>query len=127
MASKTTFRPATAEDAKRFYKGSACPLSFRGMVAEQGDDIVALFGVSYEQGIPVAFSEITDALRENKKDIVKGCRILMKMLDTVRGSVYAVANPDEPTAPYLLIKLGWRPTGRFTPHGELMARSTECS
>lgn len=127
MASKTTFRPATAEDAKRFYKGRACPLSFRGMVAEQGADIVALFGVSYEHGIPVAFSEITDALRENKKDVVKGCRILMKMLDTVRGPVYTVADPNEPTAPYLLIKLGWRPTGRFTPHGELMARTATCS
>lgn len=126
MASKATFRRAAAEDAAVFYR-EGIPLSFRGWVAEQDGVVTALFGISYEHGIPVAFSQIADPMRSCKKSIAKGCRILMKMLDSIRGPVYAVADPNEPTAPYLLIKLGWRPTGRFTPHGELMARSTECS
>lgn len=121
MASNTVFRPATREDAARFYKGIP-QLSFRGWVAEQGGKIVAIGGVSYEGGRPVAFSEITDAFRNSKKDVAKGCRILMRMIDTIRGPVYAVAQPGESTSAYLLIKLGWRPTGRFTELGELLVR-----
>jgi hypothetical protein len=126
MGNDITFRTATAQDAALFYDG-APPLSFRGKAAEQSGVVIALFGISYDKGTPVAFSQITDAMRENKKALLKGCKIMMQMVDDTPGAVYAVADPDEPTAPYLLIRFGWRPTGRFTAFGELMVRSETCS
>jgi hypothetical protein len=49
--------------------------------------------------------------------------MLMALVDTIKGPVYAIANMDEPTAAYLLIKLGWRPTGAFGPFGETLIRT----
>ena len=48
--------------------------------------------------------------------------MLMQLLDTVKGPVYAVACSTEPTAPYLLARLGWKPTGLFGPQGETLVR-----
>lgn len=121
MESSVTFRRATEVDALRFY--AARPrLSLRGWVAEKEGAIVAIGGVYYEGGAPIAFSEITDDFRKDRRDVAKGCRILMQMISKIRGPVFAVADPEEPTAGYLLVKLGWKPTGRFTALGELMVR-----
>lgn len=121
MPSKTTFRRATTTDAEAYYAGRPV-VSFRGWVAEQDGKPVAIGGVSYIDGAPMAFSEMTDAFRKNKKDIARGCRILMEMIDNTKGPVYAVADPNEPTSAYLLLKLGWLPTGRYTQLGELLVR-----
>ena len=121
MASNVTFRRANAEDALAFF-GRSPPFSFRGWVAEQDGQVTAIGGLYYEDGRPVAFSDMGATFRKSRKDIAKGCRILMQMIDKIKGPVYAVANPNEPTANYLLAKLGWKPTGRFTDVGELMVR-----
>lgn len=97
-------------------------MSLRGYVAELGGELVGLGGLYYENGIPVAFSYIRDALRRRKKDVVKGCRILLAMVNAQKGPVYAVADPEEPTSAALLAKLGWEPTGRICPLGDLLVR-----
>ena len=122
MPSNTTFRRAAQADAEAYYKGRPI-VSFRGWVAEQDGSPVAIGGVSYEGGVPMAFSEMTDAFRKSRKDVARGCRILMEMVDNTKGPVYAVADPNEPTASYLLMKLGWLPTGRYTQLGELLVRA----
>lgn len=83
---------------------------------------MALGGLYYSHFTPIAFSDITDAFRENKADVVRGCRILMQQISKVRGPVFAVANPAEPTSVALLARLGWKPTGRFCDLGELLKR-----
>ena len=105
----------------RFYHARPM-LSMRGWVAEREGAIIAIGGVYYEGGVPIAFSEITDDFRKDRRDVAKGCRTLMQMISGIRGPVFAVADPGEPTAGYLLVKLGWKPTGRFTNLGELMVR-----
>jgi hypothetical protein len=121
MPSEVIFRRATQADAERFYSGPP-RMSLRGWVAEKNGEIVGIGGVYYANGVPIAFSEITDAFRENKKDVAKGCRILMELISKTRGPVYAVANPDEPTAARLLARLGWEPTGRDSELGEWLVR-----
>lgn len=94
----------------------------RGWVAKHDDTVVAIGGVYYEGFRAVAFSEMSAAFRARRKDVARGCRILMQLVDSIHGPVYAVADPNEPTSAALLTKLGWQSTGRATPLGELLVR-----
>jgi len=51
---------------------------------------------------------------------VKSCRLLMDMIRNETGPVYAVANQGEPTAPSLLARLGFEPTGLMNDFGETL-------
>lgn len=115
------FRRATAEDAAKFY-GGLPPLSFRGWIAEMRGEIVAIGGMYYDNGNPIAFSEITDEFRKDKRRIVKGMRLLMAMYEAQPGPVFAVPDPKEPTSEKLLARLGWEPTGWRSPIGEILRR-----
>ena len=121
MSSDVTFRRATAADALAYY-GKPAPFSFRGYVAELGDEVIGIGGVYYQDGTPIAFSEMRPAMRTHRKAIAKACRMLMQFLNQIGGPVYAVACPTEPTAPRLLAKLGFKPTGLFGPMGETLVR-----
>jgi hypothetical protein len=122
LSSEIVFSPATARDAEEWYQGPP-ETSFRGYAARCEGELVGIGGVFYLGGKPVAFSEIRGALRKNRKALAIGCRMLMELVEKTKGPVYAIANADEPTAAYLLIKLGWRPTGAFGPFGETLIRS----
>lgn len=122
MSSDVTIRPATQKDAVQFYDGRRPPFSFRGYVAEKDGVVIGVGGVYYQDGIPVAFSDMKPAMRRHKKVMAKACRILLSLFDQIGGPVYAVACSTEPTAPYLLAKLGFRPTGVFGPQGETLVR-----
>lgn len=121
MSNDITFRRATAADALAYY-GMPAPFSFRGYVAELSGELVGIGGVYYQNNTPIAFSEMRPTMRPHKKAIAKGCRMLEQFFDKIGGSVYAVACPTEPTAPRLLAKLGFRPTGLFGPRGETLVR-----
>jgi hypothetical protein len=121
MSSNIVIRPATEKDARQYYAGRPM-FSFRGYAAEMDGEIVGLCGIYYQDGIPIAFSDIRDALRPRKKTLAKACRMLQRLIDKVGRPVYAVACGTEPTAPYLLAKLGFKPTGVFGPEGETLVR-----
>lgn len=116
-----TFRRATPADAVAFY-GTPAKMSFRGFVAELDGEVVGIGGVYYDNGVPIAFSEMRPPMRKYKKAMAKACRILTRFFDQLGGKVYAIACPTEPTAPYLLAKLGFKPTGLIGPHGETLVR-----
>lgn len=122
MSSSVLIRQATARDARAFY-GRDPIYSFRGYAAELNGDIVGLGGVYFEDGKPVVFSEIRDAMRPHKKAIAKATRMLMRMLDDLGRSAYAFACPEEPTSGCLLAKLGFKPTGMAGPCGDILVRS----
>lgn len=122
MSSSVQIRQATVQDAREFY-GQDPVYSFRGYAAELNGDIVGLGGVYFEDGKPVVFSEIRDAMRPHKKAIAKATRMLMRMLDDLGRSAYAFACPTEPTSGYLLAKLGFKPTGMVGPYGDVLVRS----
>lgn len=119
--SEPTFRRATAQDALVFY-GKTPPMSFRGFVAELDGEVIGIGGIYYNEGVPVAFTDLGEPMRKHKKAIAKACRMLTRFFDQTGGKVYAVACPKEPTAPYLLAKLGFKPTGLFGPLGETLVR-----
>jgi len=121
MSSSVTFRHATTADAKAYY-GISAPFSFRGYVAELEGELVGIGGIYYQAGVPVAFSEMRPAMRAHRKAIAKACRMLTQFFNQLGGPVYAVACPTEPTAPYLLAKLGFKPTGVFGDRGETLVR-----
>ena len=72
-----SFRQATARDALAFY-GKPASNSFKGIAAIENEKVVGLGGLFYMKGGIVAFSDMKDELRANKKDIVRGCRMLVK-------------------------------------------------
>lgn len=117
-----TIRKATVQDARKFY-GQDPIYSFRGFAAELDGDIAGVAGVYFEDGKPVVFSEMKDAMRSHKKDIVRVCRLVIQMLDDLGRAAYAFACPNEPTSGYLLAKLGFKPTGMVGPYGDILVRS----
>lgn len=119
--SKPIIRDATAADMRAMFPDHPV-LTFKGLVVELDGEVIGIGGVCYQQGHPVAFSDLRDALRNHKKTLAKACRMLVNLFDKIGGRVYAVACPTEPTAPYLLAKLGFAPTGRFTEAGETLVR-----
>ncbi len=121
MPSDVVFRPATPADAEAYY-GRPSGATFRGYVAVKDGEVVGIGGVSYDNGTRVAFSEFKDALRSDRRALVKGVKIVMDIVNQIRGPVYAVADDAEPTSTKLLAKLGWRPTGVVGPHGETLVR-----
>lgn len=124
MTSDVEFRVATLADAQAFF-GTYPPARFRGFVAVMDSTVVGIGGVYYHGGRMVAFSDLKPEIRKHKKVIAKGCRILCKFFEELNMPVYALANENEPTAPYLLAKLGFKPTGQVTPLGEYLVRIPE--
>ncbi len=116
-----TLRRATYKDAVEFY-GKTPPFSFDGFVAEFEGKVLGLGGIYYQCGMPVAFTDLKPSIKKHKRFMVMACKMLCKMFDELDTPVYAVADSNEPTAPYLLIRLGFKPTGVFGLNGETMIR-----
>lgn len=113
------FRKATAQDALEFYGKPPCN-SFRGIVAVEDGKVIGIGGLFYEGKNLVAFSDMKPEMRKHRKDMARSCRMLIDMVREAKRPVYAVADPNEPTSPYLLAKLGFEPTGMFGPSGEIL-------
>lgn len=114
-------RRATYKDAVAYY-GQTPPFSFDGFAADLDGEVIAIGGVYYHEGGAIAFSDLKPAIRNHKRFMVLACKMLTKMFDELGTPVYAVASSNEPTAPYLLVRLGFKPTGVFGPDGETMIR-----
>lgn len=121
MTNDAEFRVATLADALEFFGGYP-PARFRGFVAVMDGAVVGIGGVYYHGGVMVAFSDLKPEIRKHKKIIAKGCRLLCKFFEELNMPVYALANENEPTAPYLLAKLGFKPTGQVTDIGEYLVK-----
>ena len=117
---KAEIRPATAQDAELFY-GKRPIKTMRGYVAIVDDKPIGIGGIYYEAGVMIAFSEMKPEIRNRKRDIARMARMLVGLYDKI-GTVYAAANKDEPTAPRLLEKLGFVPTGQTGPAGDILVR-----
>lgn len=117
-----TFRRATLEDARAFY-GKDPELSFRGFAAiDEEGAVLWVGGVYYAYGRKIAFSEGRPKDRKLLKERAKAVRMMERLMDEQEGPVYAVADENEPTAGYLLAKLGFKPTGEMTHMGEFLVR-----
>ena len=116
---KCKLKTATAKDAFEFY-GKAPSNSFKGIVAVEGGKVIGIGGIFHNKTNLVVFTDMKPEMRQYKKAIVKGCRMIMNMVKEANRPVYAIANPDEPTAEKLLEKLGFVHTGLENEFGETL-------
>jgi len=117
---KVEFRSATAKDVELFYEKQPIK-TMRGYVAVLDGNPIGIGGVYYDGKMIVAFSEMKVEMRGRKRDIARGIRLLTAMYDKI-GTVIAVACPTEKTAPKLLEKLGFVPSGQSGPFGDILVR-----
>lgn len=104
--------PATAALAAAWFGGPP-PFTMKGCVAVKADQPVAIFGVYWIDGTPMAFSEWVPEL--GVRDRVRCFREGEKVLRSVPGTMYAEPHPGQATT--LLERLG------FVPSGDLMVRA----
>lgn len=121
MPSDIAIVPATQALA-RAYWGGAPPYSFRGYAAVRGTEPLGFAGVFRAYGRLWAFSGFRPELRPYRKVRVAGVRKLVSLLDELPCPVYATADPAEETAPALLARLGFAPTGEFLDGVEILSR-----
>jgi hypothetical protein len=110
--------PATAALAAAWFGGPP-PFTMRGCVAVKDGRPVAIFGVYWIEGTPIAFSEWLPEL--GVRAIARCFREGEKVLQSVPGTMYAVPQPDQ--APTLLARLGFVPTGDEALGGPLLVRA----
>jgi hypothetical protein len=119
------FRPATPDLVREYYGGPA-PVTFKGYVAVLDDRPVGVGGVSFVNGVRVAFSEMKDEMRPHLKARARAVRVMERLLDSYSAPILAVANPDEPTSAGLLRKLGFKDLGVSTQRGPVLSRVSKC-
>lgn len=102
-------RPATREDIEVFYGREGASPTVKAWIGLVDGEPAAIGGFRYEYGCVVAFFDIrSDRLRQAKIAIVKGAKAVMA---DARANgyrfVYAAMDPNEPTAPRFLTRLGF--------------------
>lgn len=100
-------RPARKDDAWRVW-GEPPLATFRGIVVEDEDEILALAGVMHTHPHQ-AFMTMYEPLKEHKRTIVLAIREFRKILEKYQGPIYAFPNEMEPTAPGFLSHTGFTP------------------
>lgn len=78
----------------------------RALVIEDDGKPVAIVGVLHTEPMQ-CFSVMTDPVRRSPKTIVKVALRLRQMLDSYTGTVYALADKNEPNAPRFLKFIGF--------------------
>jgi len=100
-------RPARKEDANKVWNGP--PLAtFRGIVVEDDDEILALAGVMHTNPHQ-AFMTMYEPMKQHRKTIVLAIREFRKILAKYPGPIYAFPNEFEPTARGFLSYTGFTP------------------
>lgn len=103
----TEIRPATPELMQRFY-GAMPKKTSEAIVAVRGERVLGVAGVYREIGASIAFSELTDELKADKRALVQGARALTLMLERGGRDVYAMKG-DAQGADVLLRHIGFEP------------------
>lgn len=94
---------ANNHDVVRFF-GQNLPFSFKGITVLEDDTPIAMAGVYSYCGKRVVFSDLKDAARKYRKNIVRFTR---QFLDSIPGELYAVQDPNEPTSAQFLQHFGF--------------------
>ena len=82
--------------------------TLRGVVGIVDGVIVGIGGVVYEDHIAKAFMELRPEARRYKRDIIRGARWVVEMMEREHKLVYAVAQ-DQENAPVFLKHFGFKP------------------
>lgn len=100
----TEIRPATLQDFERL-KGRP-PKTARAFAAVRDDAVIGIGGV-YRGGVSlVLFSELTDAIRKDKRTLARLVRAVKSLM---KGTVYAHADEAIAGSEVLLEHMGFEP------------------
>lgn len=113
---KVELRDATPGDIKRWYNGPP-PVSMRAQVLEVDGELLAIWGVQSTQGEVVCFSTIKPEARVLKREVVKGIRMMRKLLQQY-AQVIAFATEAEPTSENFIKHVGFVYAGE-SAHGRV--------
>jgi len=116
------FVPATPELTTAYY-GRPSVRTFRGWVCLIDDRPAGVVGIYNDGPERVVFSDIKPEHAGARRAIVQGIRLVREIYEQSPMPVYAVENPEIPTAGPLLARLGFVPTGRSTPNGNILMRA----
>lgn len=104
-------RAATAADVKAFYPEMTS--SFRAWVCELDGEVQGIIGLALLRPVACMFSTFREPLRPHLRSLTV-LRLIKRAEAAVKASrvpVWAVAEPDEPTAPGMLKRLGFEYLG----------------
>lgn len=106
-------RPATAADIEHFYPGMTS--SFRAWVCEMDGEPQGIIGVALLRPIACFFSSFREVLRPYLKHpaVLRLIKNAQAAVRAIRAPVWAIAQDDEPTAPAVLERLGFRHLGEL--------------
>jgi hypothetical protein len=103
-------RLATTADVRAYF-GALPAQTMRAYVAEMGGEIVGIVGLVQERGGAALFADWREVLRPHFRSMAV-MRAIRAVLGWVQASVVPVvagAKEDEPLAPGLLERMGFRP------------------
>lgn len=106
-----TTRPATAADVKAMYPEHTA--SFRAWVVELDGAAKGIIGIALYRPIACLFSAFEEELRPHLKKpaVLRLIKKVEAVINKSRTPVRAVADPNEPTAPTILQRLGFEYIG----------------
>lgn len=110
---RITGRAATAADVKQFYPELTA--SVRAWVCEIDGKAEGIIGIALLRPVACMFSTYREALRPHLRHpavlrLIKRAQIAMRSMG---ATVWAAAEPDEPTATRILARLGFNLLGEF--------------
>jgi hypothetical protein len=108
-----TTRPATPADINHFYPDVTA--STKAWVAELDGEPEGIIGLVLTRPIACLFSRFNEALRPYLRHpaVLRLIKKAQAACAASRVKVIAGAEPDEPTAPKILTRLGFRPLGEL--------------
>ncbi len=104
-----TVRPADRTGLTRFY-GEPPRRTQKAIIGRYNGRPIAVGGVAFINGQVWAFCDLKPKAKQFPVTLFKACRtILNKAKADGARMIFARANPDEPTAPRFLTRLGFTP------------------
>ena len=79
--------PLTREIIDRYY--DSLPATVKGFAAVK-DDVIGIMGVYSDNGVQVAFSQLSEELKKDKRLLI---RLTRKTIEIAGKTVYAIADP----------------------------------
>jgi hypothetical protein len=102
-----TIVPATPELLAQTRVGKP-PMTMRALVAiDEAGKPMAVAGLYTDRHRLVLFSDLCDELRQNKRALIRGVRMMMDIARAKKAPVHAVADPEIPGSVTLLKHMGF--------------------
>jgi hypothetical protein len=98
--------PLTQSLAESFY-GARPMKTIQGIAAVRGNQVLGLAGFYRNDTKIIVFTELNEEIRKDRRTLVKGIRLIRRMIKNYRFPVYSYADPCIQNADILLLHVGF--------------------